>query len=141
MSAFPPSIPQQLDLSPEAIEDFCRRWAISELALFGSVLRPDFSAGSDVDVLVTFAPEARWSLLDFVAMRDELSSSSMSRNQPASTSARASPNRREGSSVSSVEVWGAAIESSIGQLDCRTGEREVTTVGRTTPCVPGSAGV
>jgi predicted nucleotidyltransferase len=52
---------------------FCRRWKITEFALFGSILRPDFGPDSDVDVLVTFAPDAAWSLLDIVEMRDDLS--------------------------------------------------------------------
>lgn len=51
---------------------FCRQWQIVELALFGSVLRDDFGPESDVDVLVTFAPSARWSLLDLVRMEEEL---------------------------------------------------------------------
>lgn len=54
------------------IEAFCRKWLITEFALFGSVLRDDFRADSDVDVLVTFAPESRWSLFDLVHMEDEL---------------------------------------------------------------------
>ena len=57
----------------ERLTAFCRRWRIAELAFFGSVLRDDFRPDSDVDVLVTFAPDADWGLLDFVAMRDELS--------------------------------------------------------------------
>ena len=56
----------------DLVADFCRRWKITEVALFGSVLRPDFRPDSDVDVLVTFAPDEKWSLLDLVAMRDEL---------------------------------------------------------------------
>ena len=52
---------------------FCRKWRIEELSLFGSVLREDFSPESDVDVLVTFAPDAHLSLFDFVEMQDELS--------------------------------------------------------------------
>lgn len=56
----------------DAISTFCTRWQIEELALFGSVLREDFSPASDVDVLVTFSPQARVSLLDFVEMQDEL---------------------------------------------------------------------
>lgn len=52
--------------------EFCRRWKITELALFGSVLRDDFRPDSDVDVLVTFAPDAQWSLFDHVDMEDEL---------------------------------------------------------------------
>src|SRR3569832_699402 len=61
-------VPLPLDL----IEDFCHRWRIDELALFGSVLRDDFSPKSDVDVLVTFSPDAQLSLLDFEAMKEDL---------------------------------------------------------------------
>jgi predicted nucleotidyltransferase len=56
-----------------ALTDFCQRWKVSELALFGSVLGGDFRPESDVDVLVTFLPEAEWSLLDHVQMKEELS--------------------------------------------------------------------
>ncbi|HEX4496808.1 MAG TPA: hypothetical protein VIE43_14150 [Thermoanaerobaculia bacterium] len=38
----------RLPLPLEAIETFCRKWRIEELALFGSVLREDFPAASDV---------------------------------------------------------------------------------------------
>ena len=41
----------------EEIAEFCRRNHVRRLALFGSVLRSDFSPESDVDVLVEF--EAR----------------------------------------------------------------------------------
>lgn len=61
-----------LEIPKKPVADFCRRWDISELALFGSVLRPDFRPDSDVDVLVTFAPEAHWTLLDCVRMEQEL---------------------------------------------------------------------
>jgi predicted nucleotidyltransferase len=57
----------------QEVTDFCRRWRIIELALFGSVLRDDFQPDSDVDVLVTFAPNASWSLLDHIQMEQELS--------------------------------------------------------------------
>lgn len=46
---------------------------IEELRLFGSALREDFGPQSDVDFLVTFAPDAQWSLLDHARMEDELS--------------------------------------------------------------------
>jgi predicted nucleotidyltransferase len=42
------------------------------MALFGSVLRDDFNPDSDIDVLVSFSPEAQWSLWDFPQMQDEL---------------------------------------------------------------------
>ncbi len=40
--------------------------------MFGSVLRNDFRPDSDLDILVTFAPEANWSLLDHLRMEQEL---------------------------------------------------------------------
>jgi len=54
------------------IAAFCRRWNIARLEVFGSLLREDFRADSDVDLLATYAPEARWSLLDRVRMKLEL---------------------------------------------------------------------
>lgn len=59
-------------LPPDKLADFCRRWQITELALFGSARRDDFHPESDVDVLVTFAVNAHWSLFDLVAMEEEL---------------------------------------------------------------------
>jgi predicted nucleotidyltransferase len=60
-------------LDREKITEFCRRWKITELALFGSVLREDFCPESDVDMLVAFAPDADWSLFDHLDMEEELS--------------------------------------------------------------------
>jgi predicted nucleotidyltransferase len=62
----------RLVVPTKEISDFCQRWKITELALFGSVLRPEFGDDSDVDVLVSFASDARWSLFDLVAMESEL---------------------------------------------------------------------
>jgi predicted nucleotidyltransferase len=54
------------------IRTFCRRWKVTEFALFGSILREDFSPESDVDVLVSFAKDAGWNLWDLVDMQQEL---------------------------------------------------------------------
>jgi predicted nucleotidyltransferase len=59
-------------LPARAVAGFCQRWSISELALFGSVLRDDFRPDSDLDILVTFAPDANWGLLDHIRMEQEL---------------------------------------------------------------------
>jgi uncharacterized protein len=56
----------------EAIDGFCRRWKVRELSLFGSALRPDFRADSDIDLLVSFEPGAGWSLIDHARMEEEL---------------------------------------------------------------------
>jgi predicted nucleotidyltransferase len=62
----------KFDLPRSRIADFCRRHHIRKLAVFGSVLRSDFSADSDLDVLVEFDP-AHIPGLSFFAMQDELS--------------------------------------------------------------------
>lgn len=54
------------------IEEFCRKWHVAELAVFGSVLRPDFRPDSDVDFLVTFKPDAPRLGLGFFHMQEEL---------------------------------------------------------------------
>ena len=46
----------RLDVAPDRLADFCRRWHIVRLSFFGSVVRDDFRPDSDVDVLVEFAP-------------------------------------------------------------------------------------
>ena len=56
----------------EKIAAFCRKWKVKELSLFGSVLRDDFGPASDVDVLVEFAPDAPWSLFEWMDMIEEL---------------------------------------------------------------------
>jgi predicted nucleotidyltransferase len=62
----------QIAIPEKEVSDFCRRWKVTELALFGSALRGDFGPDSDIDVLVSFAPDACWSLLDLVTMQGEL---------------------------------------------------------------------
>ena len=63
---------ERIEISQGQLADYCARWKIKELALFGSVLGDDFSAQSDIDVLVAFDPSARWTLFDHVDMQDEL---------------------------------------------------------------------
>jgi predicted nucleotidyltransferase len=59
-------------MSRAQLSEFCQRWQVEELALFGSALRDDFGPDSDLDLLVTFAPTAEWSLFDHVRMQTEL---------------------------------------------------------------------
>lgn len=61
----------RLGITPEQLTEFCQRWKVAELALFGSVLRDDFSANSDIDILVSFVPHHSWGL-EFIQMREEL---------------------------------------------------------------------
>ncbi len=62
----------RLHVSAGVIGDFCRRWSITEFAVFGSAARDEMRPDSDVDVMVEFVPGARWSLLDIGGMQQEL---------------------------------------------------------------------
>lgn len=63
----------QIEIPPECVAAFCRRHSIRELRLFGSVLRDDFRADSDVDLLVKFEPGSAVGLLALAQMELELS--------------------------------------------------------------------
>jgi len=62
----------RIPIDYEKIKTFCEKWKITEFSLFGSVLTDDFRPDSDVDVMVTFAEDAHWTLLHIVEMEDEL---------------------------------------------------------------------
>ena len=63
---------RKVNLPIDKISELCDRWQIAELAVFGSVLRDDFCPSSDIDVLITFTPEARKGLLTLVKIKHEL---------------------------------------------------------------------
>ncbi|MDI6449401.1 nucleotidyltransferase family protein [Anaerobaca lacustris] len=60
----------QIDRS--MIAAFCRKWQIRELSVFGSVLREDFGAKSDVDFLVSFEPGAPLDIDRLLDIKEEL---------------------------------------------------------------------
>lgn len=59
-------------LTPDFLRSICERWQIREFAVFGSVLRDDFSSDSDVDLLLSFEDSAPWSLWELYDLRVEL---------------------------------------------------------------------
>ena len=63
---------QHVRIPRNRIAAFCRTWRVAELALFGSVLRDDFTGDSDVDVLVCFEPGASVGMFDLVRMEEQL---------------------------------------------------------------------
>jgi hypothetical protein len=59
---------------PEAeLAEICGRYRVRELSLFGSAARGEMRADSDIDMLIDYFPEARPTLLDLIAMKNELS--------------------------------------------------------------------
>lgn len=65
--------PADFGVDEVAIADFCRRWRIEQLAVFGSAVHDGLGPDSDIDLLVTFTANADWSMFDHYRMEDELS--------------------------------------------------------------------
>ena len=63
----------RINLPQSELINFCQRYHIRKLAIFGSVLRDDFGPDSDVDFLVEFEPEHIPGLIRLAGMELELS--------------------------------------------------------------------
>lgn len=83
----------RIAIRKDEIAAFCRRHHIRRLALFGSVLREDFTPESDVDVLVEFE-SGHTPGLAIIAMQDELAAI-VGRKVDLSTQACLSPYFRQ----------------------------------------------
>ena len=62
----------RFQVDPAKIIAFCHKWKVREFSIFGSVLREDFNPESDVDVVVSFEPDAPWIYFEWADMTDEL---------------------------------------------------------------------
>ena len=60
----------RFQFSKDELSYFCKRHSIRKLSLFGSVLRDDFGADSDIDVLVEFDADAKVGLRFFSIERE-----------------------------------------------------------------------
>ena len=64
---------QRLQIKPDRLKDICQQWKIIELALFGSVLRDDFDAQSDIDILISFDESITITFFDLDTLEEQLS--------------------------------------------------------------------
>ena len=55
-----------------ALAQLCRRYRVRELSIFGSAARDELRAGSDIDLLVEFMPEAEVDLVDHAGLMLDL---------------------------------------------------------------------
>jgi hypothetical protein len=65
-------MPVRVGIDQAKIAEFCRKWRVKELSIFGSALGEDFGPESDVDVLVELLPDHGLNLYDWVDMIEEL---------------------------------------------------------------------
>jgi predicted nucleotidyltransferase len=63
----------KIKIPQDKIIEFCGRNHIRRLALFGSVLREDFTPESDIDLLVEFEQGARVGFFELFDMEQEFS--------------------------------------------------------------------
>lgn len=70
--SFSPDFSVNIALDFAAMEAFCQRWNVVEIAFFGSVLREDFGEESDIDILISFGEDVVFGLLDKMTAREEL---------------------------------------------------------------------
>lgn len=63
----------KIKIPKKELGEFCLRYQVQKLALFGSVLGNNFHDDSDVDILVSFQPTAHVGFVTFSRMQRELS--------------------------------------------------------------------
>ena len=97
----------RIKIDHDKIAAFCRKWKVQEFALFGSVLRDDFGPNSDVDVLLTFEPDAPWSLFHLARMQRELRTILRRRVDVVEKEALENPVRRRAILEASQVIYGA----------------------------------
>lgn len=64
LKASKPLLAQRLPLAQKKLAEFCKKNGITFFAIFGSVLRKDFSKESDIDIMVKFAKPVTFFELD-----------------------------------------------------------------------------
>lgn len=62
----------KLTFDLEKVRQFCREKGIARLEAFGSSLRDDFHADSDVDLLATVRPGVKCGLFEWVEIKQGL---------------------------------------------------------------------
>jgi predicted nucleotidyltransferase len=72
MATIPDVDEPRLPVDTAAVTAVAKRWSITRLSLFGSILRSDFREDSDVDLLIEFSGDVKYSLFDIAQLKHEL---------------------------------------------------------------------
>ena len=95
-----------IEIDRDQLEELCRTYGVRRLAFFGSIIRDDFGADSDVDILVEFQPDTKVGL-SFFSLQEELSEL-LGRRVDLSTAGFLSPQIREKVAREARPVYEAA---------------------------------
>ena len=63
---------RNITYSQKELQEFCKRWRITRLEIFGSAIRDDFNVASDIDLLVEYHPDFLRTLADMEEMQKEI---------------------------------------------------------------------
>jgi predicted nucleotidyltransferase len=63
---------QRIGIPDAEISQFCQKWHIIKMGIFGSILSPQYRPDSDIDILIQFNPAARQGLLTIAKIKLEL---------------------------------------------------------------------
>ena|ERR1043165_3160996 len=74
LPAAEPHILARLNCPLEALEELCKEYDVTELSVFGSIVRDDFDAAkSDIDFMVVFHPDSKLDLGGYFELEEKLS--------------------------------------------------------------------
>lgn len=120
---------QHISLPEQPLIAFCQQWQITQLALFGSVLRPDFNPiTSDIDILVDFSKTAQHTLLDFAEMQEQLTHLFQRKVDLVSRKGvenSRNPERRQHILTSAQTIYGARLAAPEGHVDLSSASDKV----------------
>jgi len=94
----------QVTVSREALAAVCERWAISRVRLYGSVVRDDFAADSDIDVLVDTPADEQLGLR-FFDLQEEVAALFAGREVDVVDAGRINKYLQERILAGAVEIW------------------------------------
>jgi len=60
-----------IEVPEQALRALCKQWKIRRLELFGSAQTGQLRADSDIDLLIEFEPDEKWSLMDLARAEEE----------------------------------------------------------------------
>jgi len=63
---------RNITYAQQELFEFCKRWKIIRLEIFGSAIRDDFNEMSDIDLLVEYHPDFHRTLADMEDMQQEI---------------------------------------------------------------------